>query len=143
MAELCNKPFRVLSVWLTLCWIGCVDCVEEAHSVVNAHGICGTFVWNRGYDYTEFIVPTKDGVLLAVQKMSNRTSGTSRKEPIFLHHGLIEGGQSWLLNEPNVSLAFMLAHSGYDVWIANGRTKTFSYGHITYNRAQKVLHTAP
>lgn len=110
---------------------------EAAHSVLNAHGICGTFVWSKGYDCAEFMVPTKDGFLLSVQRMSSPIFRTVDKEPTFLYHGIMQGGEAWVLNEPRESLAFIIADSGYDVWIGNTRTTMFSYGHTIYNRTQK------
>ncbi|KAH9324828.1 hypothetical protein KI387_005006, partial [Taxus chinensis] len=66
-------------------------------------------------------VPTKDGFLLSVQRMSSRRFRTSHKEPAFLYHGIMQGGEGWLLDEPKESLAFILADSGYDVWIGNSQ----------------------
>ncbi|XP_068645084.1 triacylglycerol lipase 2-like isoform X2 [Aristolochia californica] len=45
--------------------------------------------------------------------------------------GVRQDGMTWLLNSPEQSLAFVLADSGYDVWIANTRGTRFSQGHAT------------
>eukprot|EP01018_Ginkgo_biloba_P027222 Gb_28603 [translate_table: standard] len=111
--------------------------LQVPHQVENVNGICGTFVWPRAYDCAEFMVPTKDGFLLSVQRMFGRRFRDFDKEPVFLYHGIMQGGDIWVLNEPRESLAFLLADVGYDVWIGSTRSSTFSYGHITYNRADK------
>eukprot|EP01018_Ginkgo_biloba_P027220 Gb_28599 [translate_table: standard] len=112
--------------------------LDAAHSIENINGICGTFVWPRGYDCSEFMVPTDDGFLLSMQRISSGKFQTmSGKEPVFLYHGLMQGGETWVLNEPYESLGFMLADSGYDIWIGSTRSSTFSYGHKTYKRSDE------
>ncbi|KAH9306948.1 hypothetical protein KI387_011352, partial [Taxus chinensis] len=114
-----------------------IGSVETAHSVQNLDGICALFVSPKGYDCQEFMVPTEDGFLLSVQRVSSATVVKNEKEPVFLYHGIMQGGEGWVLNEPYESLSFMLADSGYDVWIGNGRATTFTYGHKIYNRSSQ------
>ncbi|GLJ09318.1 hypothetical protein SUGI_0106560 [Cryptomeria japonica] len=138
-----NTWFAVNILLLCLKWdtlhVICIDLgsVQIAHPVANPNGMCATFVWSKGYDCAEFIVPTKDGFLLSMQRMSRPRFRHAHKEPVFLYHGIFQGGEGWLLDEPKESLAFILADSGYDVWIGSTRTTNFTYGHITYNRKQK------
>ncbi|KAG9133655.1 hypothetical protein Leryth_021644 [Lithospermum erythrorhizon] len=59
---------------------------------------------------------------------------TSRlSPPVLLQHGLLVDGMTWLLNSPGQSLAFILADSGFDVWISNIRGTRFSRRHVTLN----------
>lgn len=79
-------------------------------------------------------VTTADGFRLGVQRINSRSlsSASEPKGPVFLNHGLLSSGQTWVVNPPDesdVSPAFVLADKGYDVWIGNGRTTSFSHGH--------------
>ncbi|KAJ7524947.1 hypothetical protein O6H91_17G028900 [Diphasiastrum complanatum] len=104
----------------------------------NTQGICFTFVEPLGsYQCKEFSVPTEDGFLLGVQKVSSTKIAKAKKDPVFMYHGIMQGGDVWLLNSPSESLAFLLADSGHDVFIGNTRSSNFSYGHKTYSRSDK------
>ncbi|KAI3961462.1 hypothetical protein MKX01_001198, partial [Papaver californicum] len=53
------------------------------------------------------------------------------KQPVLLQHGLLVGGMSWFLNSVDQSLGFILAVSGFDVWVANTRGTRYSRDHAT------------
>ena len=46
---------------------------------------------------------------------------------------IMQGGETWVLNPTDNSLAFMLADEGYEVWLGNSCTCKFAFGHIQYN----------
>ncbi|XP_042495388.1 triacylglycerol lipase 2-like isoform X1 [Macadamia integrifolia] len=109
-----------------------------------AMGVCKSSVMVHGYQCQEFYVKTEDGYVLNMQRISTsgggRSSGGSRgggkkvnKQPVLLQHG---DGMTWLLNTPQQSLAFILADSGFDVWIANTRGTKFSRQHVTLSASQ-------
>ncbi|KAH7430467.1 hypothetical protein KP509_09G101200 [Ceratopteris richardii] len=82
-------------------------------------------------------VITEDGFVLGVQRISSSAAQGDKRQPVFLMHGILSGGDTWLLNSPDQSLGFILADAGYDVWIGNFRTTNFCHGHILYTSKDK------
>jgi pimeloyl-ACP methyl ester carboxylesterase len=114
----------------------------EAASTVAAPqigtGFCQMFVTSSAYSCSEYSVETDDGYLLAVQRIDAVTPPVATaKGPAFLYHGIMEGGEIWVMNPGQESLAFTLASAGYQVWIGNTRSSKYTFGHITFQRQDK------
>ncbi|KAK4792277.1 hypothetical protein SAY86_022712 [Trapa natans] len=105
-----------------------------------SHGnLCSQLIDPTGYPCTEHIIQTKDGYLLALQRVSssNPELRIQPGPPVLLQHGLFMGGDAWFLNHPNQSLGFILADHGFDVWIGNVRGTRWSHGHISLSERDK------
>lgn len=116
---------------------------SEAFGAVEADvnrpdGLCACLVWPvKGYSCREYMVQTDDQFLIGVQRVSKQGYRGKPKGPVLLLHGVLLGGDVWVLNPPEQSIAFLLADEGYDVWIGNTRTTRFSYGHVLYTKKDK------
>ena len=78
------------------------------------------------YNFEDHYATTKDGYILNVWHI---TKGTPSKKAVFLQHGLLATGHSFLSNYPNQTVALYLIEQGYDVWLGNSRGNTFSRNH--------------
>lgn len=111
---------------------------------VDDEGLCSHLVRPMGYPCTEFVVGTKDGFLLGVQRIPYgiRDRGIVKvgsRPPVFLQHGLFQGGDAWFQNSREESLGFILADSGFDVWVGNVRGTNWSHGHVSLSEHNKAF----
>lgn len=102
--------------------------------------LCHQLITPSGYPCSEFSVETKDGYILALQRVSSPTTERYRPRgpPVLLQHGLFMAGDCWFLNPNNESLGFILADRGFDVWVGNVRGTRWSHGHASLSEKSKA-----
>lgn len=64
-----------------------------------------------------------------MQNLIDDSSNKSRPA-VLIMHGLLALSECWLINGKNRSLGYLLADSGYDVWLGNARGTRHSRKHV-------------
>ncbi|KAF7058263.1 hypothetical protein CFC21_065361 [Triticum aestivum] len=136
-----------LTLLLLLC--SCVSGAAHASSALRhaaprgdaGGGLCGQLLLPLGYPCTEHTVETNDGFLLSLQHIPHGKNGIADNTgpPVFLQHGLFQGGDTWFINSAEQSLGYILADNGFDVWIGNVRGTRWSKGHSTFTVHDKLF----
>ncbi|KAI3413113.1 Lipase [Psidium guajava] len=106
---------------------------------VDSAPLCSLLIEPAGYPCSEHTLQTKDGYLLALQRVSSgsRDLWAQRGPPVLLQHGLFMAGDAWFLDSKGQSLGFILADHGFDVWVGNVRGTRWSHGHVSLSEKDK------
>ncbi|XP_035720602.1 lipase 3-like [Vespa mandarinia] len=89
-------------------------------------------VQRHGYPAEEHKVTTDDGYILTMHRIPNSPLSdiNKKKDVVFVQHGMTASSDSWVLLEPKKNLPFLLADTGYDVWLGNFRGNTYCRSHV-------------
>ncbi|XP_045452688.1 lipase 3-like [Melitaea cinxia] len=88
------------------------------------------------YEVEEHVVKTNDGYFLTVfriqpKEQEQRSSEEMKRPVVLLMHGIVGSADDWLLLGPKMSLAYMLADLGYEVWLGNTRGNKYARRHAS------------
>ena len=121
--------------------------IEAPNSLGYRHQEMERLVTKAGYPLETHYVETKDGYVLGVYRIPHGYQGTDfdpgkcthARQKVLLQHGLLDSSATWVLNSRRNSLGFLLADSGYDVWLANSRGNAFSRNHTGFLPTSKIF----
>eukprot|EP00301_Raphidiophrys_heterophryoidea_P024092 c7708_g1_i1.p1 GENE.c7708_g1_i1~~c7708_g1_i1.p1 ORF type:complete len:535 (+),score=180.38 c7708_g1_i1:1-1605(+) len=92
-------------------------------------------VTEKGFVFEAIPIQTADGYICTMHRITTKAGPT--KGPVLLQHGFLDSSDTWVLNEADQSLAFMLATSGYHVFLGNSRGNKHCETHTTYTTNDK------
>ena len=94
----------------------------------------------NGFKSEQHSVTTQDGYILTLFRIPGFLNDTSSapKQPLLMHHGLIDSSDTWVVNSPSLAPGFVMAAKGYDVWLGNSRGNKYSLGHLTLSTSSKA-----
>ena len=78
-------------------------------------------------------ITTEDGYILTAHRIPCKTKTCNHRnlgQPVVLQHGLLDNSGTWLMNNQEYNLPYILADEGYDVWMTNNRGTMHSLGHL-------------
>ena len=96
----------------------------------------------NGFKSEQHSVTTQDGYILTLFRIPgllNETSNIPPKQPLLMHHGLIDSSDTWVVNTPSLAPGFVMAAKGYDVWLGNSRGNKYSTAHTTLSTSSKAF----
>ncbi|XP_017784822.1 PREDICTED: lipase 3-like [Nicrophorus vespilloides] len=110
-------------------------------SLLAAHGILAVttkdIVESYGYPFEEYRdIQTPDGYFLTLHRIPserNILENVDTREAVLLMHGLFCSSINFVFAGPNISLAYQLADQGYDVWLGNSRSTSYSKKHASHD----------
>jgi lysosomal acid lipase/cholesteryl ester hydrolase len=107
-------------------------------SVLDEHKMTiEEMIHSKEYPLEIHNVITEDGYMLRCYRIpggkGEEDYKSKRKQPVLFQHGILDSADGWVCNSEDKCLPYILANSGFDVWLSNSRGTKHSKSHISLN----------
>lgn len=121
------------------------DFLSEIHSEErdidpDAHRSFEEIVHAHNYPLETHYVQTSDGYILKIFRIFGKKGATEKIKglpAILICHGLGDSSDSAVVNDENMSIAYIAAEAGMDVWFMNNRGNKHSLKHVSLDTNNK------
>ncbi|CAH0552823.1 unnamed protein product [Brassicogethes aeneus] len=112
--------------------------VMFANFMVNALIDPIDLIKSHSYPAERHFAVTDDGYIITIHRISRGKHLNKTGPPVLLGHGTGSSSADFLNAGPERGLGYILADSGFDVWIGNSRGNSYSTNHIKYNSEREA-----
>lgn len=105
--------------------------------LLNQKDIIVKLIGDAGYKGEVHRVRTEDGYFLKIHRVLSNDHARSQAKPVFIMHGMLATAADFLVTGSQIALGFLLADSGYDVWLGNCRGSQHSMKHENFSSSSK------
>lgn len=119
----------VLLVASSICVSSAISHTKQKHPDVGLNA--KQVIQKYGYPLEVHSIETEDGYILEYHRIPHGKNNAVGGHPVLLMPGLLSNSADFLTLGPGLSLGYILADEGYDVWLANYRGSRWSKKHKT------------
>jgi hypothetical protein len=103
-----------------------------AFAMNDAHRNLAQICQENGWATESHTVITVDGYVSQLYRIPGKAGEVPKQKPAVLMMAGLECDMNfWVANDADIAPAFILANSGYDVWLANNRGTKFGQAHVS------------
>lgn len=126
---------HLLLAWCSCCLlVAALGHASAACSDPDCFATVQQLISEKGYPAECHDVVTADGYILTMHRIPRPGAPA-----VLLQHGLLDASETWVVNQPNNSLGFLLYDAGFDVFMSNNRGNAYGHRHKTLSNTSAAF----